>query len=213
MPPLNPPLLMLAMLAMALPGLALADSPQALMAALDRLDNETPIRARLESELWRAEGKGEDREETTRTLTLSLTDNREGFSLQYGPKLLRRLDEEAEQQVTNPDAKTPLNDLAWRLNVNQLRPLLSPAQELRRAIKRAEFREAVSDEYDEQTVTRLIFDRDKSVVHERMRRYIKEFDSTLEIWVTPEGTPLASRVKLDAKGSILFVIRGEHQKM
>lgn len=206
------PLITFTMLAMALTGHALAESPQALMAALERLDTEAPLSARLESELWRADGKGEDREESTRTITINLTDTREGFTLQYGADLLKRLDEEAQQRVDNPDAQTPLNDFIWRLDMNQLRPMLSPAQALRRDVERARFREAAADEYNGRSATRLIFDRDKSVVHERMRRYIKEFHSTLEVWVTPDGTPLASRLKLDAKGSILFVIRGEHQE-
>lgn len=206
------PFITLIVLAVTLAGRAVAESPQALTKALERLDTEAPVSAHLESELWRAEGKGEDREETTRTITISLTDSHEGFTLHYGPDLLRRLDEEAQQRVRNPDAKTPLNDFIWRLDMNQLRPLLSPAKALRRDIERARFREAAVDEYDGRTVTRLIFDRDKSVVHERMRRYIKEFHSTLELWVTPDGTPLASRLKVNAKGSILFVIRGEYRE-
>lgn len=206
------PLITCTILATALTGHALAENPQTLMTALERLDTEAPVSARLESELWRADGKGEDREESTRTITIGLTHTREGFTLQYGPDLLERLDEEAQQRVHNPDTQTPLNDFIWRLDMNQLRPLLSPAKTLRRELERAHFREAANDEYNGQTVTRLIFDRDKSVVHERMRRYIKEFHSTLEVWVKPDGTPLASRLKLDAKGSILFVIRGEHQE-
>lgn len=209
------PIIMLAVLTIMLAGPALAESPQALMAALerlDRLDTKAPVSARLVSELWRAEGKGQDREEATRTITIGLSDSQEGFTLQYGPDLLKRLNEEAQQRVSDPDAQTPLNDFIWRLDMNQLRPLLSPAQALLRDVKRARFRKAAGDEYNGQSVIRLIFDRDKSVVHERTRRYIKEFQSTLEVWVTPDGTPLASRLKLDAKGSILFVIRGEHQE-
>ncbi|WP_027328492.1 hypothetical protein [Marinimicrobium agarilyticum] len=202
----------LTVLAIVLAGRAVAESPAALMEALERLDTATPVSAQLESELWRAEGKGENREETTRAITISLADTAEGFTLQYGPDLLERLDEEAQRRVRDPDAKTPLNDFIWRLDMNQLRPLLSPAQALHRNLERARFREAAADEYNGRTATRLIFDRDKSVVHKRMRRYIKEFHSTLEVWVAPDGTPLASRLKLEAKGSILFVIRGEHRE-
>lgn len=208
----NLSIITLIVLTTILAGPAVAESPQALMAALERLDTKAPVSARLHSELWRAEGKGENREETSKAITTSLSDSHEGFTLRYGPDLLQRLDEEAQQRVSDPDAKTPLNDFIWRLDMNQLRPLLSPAKALRRDLERARFREAAADDYNGQAVTRLIFDRDKSVVHERMRRYIKEFHSTLEVWVAPDGTPLASRLKLDAKGSILFVIRGEHHE-
>lgn len=203
--------LSLLLFSLALPGRA--ESPEALQSALASLAEEpAPVKARLETELWRAEGEGDDREETRVEVKVAISDGPRGFSVHYPPELLARLDEEARAEVDNPDAPDPVQGAMWRMDINQLRPLLSAAPSLARATARAQFRRAQADEYAGRPATRLIYERPREVVSENLRKYIKEFDSTLEIWIDEQGTPLASRILLELRGSLFFVVRGQYRE-
>ncbi len=191
---------------------AKATEVSALLQTLDQLALDQPIRAQLMSKLWRAEGKGEDREETEVSVNTVLSRSPNGIAVHYGWPILERLDAEADQLLEDPDARTPTTDFMWRLDLNEVRPLLNAAAPLAREVRRSAFRTAVKDRWQGKPARRLIFDRDEMVLDERIRKYVKKFSSTLEIWVDEAGVPLASRLKLHAQGGLLFVIRGEHQE-
>lgn len=187
-----------------------ADSLSALLSRLDQLDGAQPVRVQVASELWRADGKGDDREESEAAVDMTVHAGPDGYQLHYGASLIERLESESESLVEDPDATTRTSDFMWQLELNEIRPLLNTADALRREVQRSELKSSQEDTYNDQPATRLAFERDKTLVDERMRKYIKQYDSTLEIWIDDRGTPLASRLKTHAKGSILFVIRGEY---
>ncbi|WP_341939508.1 hypothetical protein [Marinimicrobium sp. C2-29] len=189
-----------------------ADSVSTLISRLDQLEGDQVVKVRVDSELWRADGKGDDREEFEVAVEMTAQSGPEGYQLHYGKPLLERLESESESLVENPDAITKTSDFMWQLDLNEIRPLLDTARTLRREVQRSEFRSSQEDTYNDQPATRLTFERDKQVVDGRMRKYVKQFDSSLEIWVDDEGTPLASRMNMHAKGSLLFVIRGEYRE-
>jgi len=188
-----------------------ASPPERLLQTLGQLEHNQPIRVQLLSALWRAEGK-DDREEVEVSVNTVINRGADGISVTYGWPLLDRLDAEANRLLEDPDARTPTTDFMWRLDLNEVRPLLNAAAPLRREIQRSSFRTIVTDRWQGQPARRLIFDRDKTVLDERARKYVKQFHSTLEIWVDEGGVPLASRLNLHAKGSLLFVIRGEYRE-
>ncbi|WP_024462283.1 hypothetical protein [Marinimicrobium sp. LS-A18] len=191
---------------------ASASQPEDLLQTLDQLEHNRPVRVQLLSALWRAEGKGDDREEVEVSVNTVINRGTDGTSVTYGWPLLDRLEAEANRLLEDPDARTPTTDFMWRLDLNEVRPLLNAAAPLRREIQRSSFRTLVTDRWQGQPARRLIFDRDKTVLDERARKYVKQFHSTLEVWVDEAGMPLASRLNLHAKGSLLFVIRGEYRE-
>ncbi len=191
---------------------ARAEPLTSLLSALDRLDNTPPIEAQLESELWRADGKGDEREEVEIEVVVVVSQDASGYHLHHGWPLMNRLSDEAEALLENPDAPIPTTDSMWRLGLNEVRPLLDAAPTLRREVQRSSFREARPDTYQGQPAQRLIFDRGEQVLDERVRKYVKKFESTLEVWIDEQGRPLASTLNLHAKGSLLFVIRGEYRE-
>lgn len=189
-----------------------ADSVSALLSRLEQLEGSQAVEVRVESEQWRADGKGENREEFEVAVDMRVGSGPDGYRLHYDKALLERLEKESESLIKDPDAITKTSDFMWQLDLNEVRPLLDTARFLRREVRRSEFKNSEEDTYNDRPATRLTFGRDKQVVDGRMRKYVKQFDSSLEIWVDDQGTPLASRLKTHAKGSLLFVIRGEYRE-
>lgn len=191
---------------------ASADGLTDLHTALDRLQSSTPMVARLHSEVWEAEGEGKDRFETSGSASVTLADSSEGFQMRYGNEILARMEGEQLLLAKNPDAPTPTLDAVGRFTPARLRPMISAADKLRRAVTRSRFVAEEPAEYNEWPARLLTFEGDISSVSQRDRKYVRQLTSTLEIWIDDEGVPLASRSRMQLHGRAFIFLRFQHME-
>lgn len=190
---------------------ARADGLVELHSALDLLQGRAPISGELQAEVWNANGKGKERFETEGAVEITLADGAEGLQLRYGNEILHRMDAERQRLAEDPDAPTPTLEALETFTPARLQSTLSAAARLRRIIGRSRFLEERPSVYRDKPARLLTFERDISTVSQRQRKYVKEFQSLLHIWIGDDGTPLASRSQLQLKGSAFIFIRFRHE--
>ncbi|NRR34239.1 hypothetical protein HSX11_29115 [Oxalobacteraceae bacterium] len=189
--------------------LAHADGHSDLKAALERLQGHAPLKAQLETKTWRRAGEGKDSEETSGQASVAIEDGPQGMQLSYGREILARMDAEARAVAKNPNAKTPTLMAAREFAPNDLRPMISAAGELQRILDKATFKSEKPDSYGGKPARVLTFETSIETLSDRDRKYIKDFDGALHVWIGQDGTPLASRMVQNASGRAFIVITFE----
>lgn len=192
-------------------GAAAADGLADLKAALLRLQTPAPLRAILESRTWNRIGEGKEAEETNGTASIMVEDDAKGLRLFYGKDLLARMEAEDRAKIGNANAKTPTLDAAKEFGPADLRPLIAPAGELAKRIDRASFKGEKAASYNGQAARQLSFTVPVETLSDRQRKYLKQFDGGLEIWIGADGTPLASSLHIKGSGRAFVVVGFEFQ--
>jgi hypothetical protein len=190
----------------------LADGLSDLHAALDRLNGEAAVTARLRATVWNAQGEGEDRFETEGEARVVLEDDARGFNVVYSKDLLERLEAEQQAQVDDPDVPTPTTETVRTIGGASLRRMVAAADDLRRSVKAARFLSEQHVDYEGTPARLLTFERDIATIGERDRKYVKQFESVLKVWIAADGTPLAHHSRTDVKGRVFFFIRFSHME-
>ncbi|CAN7497225.1 hypothetical protein LJR289_003371 [Pseudoduganella sp. LjRoot289] len=192
-------------------GAAHADGLSDLKGALSRLQAQTPLKGTLETKTWRRSGEGKDAEEYAGAASIALEDGSQGMRLQYGRELLSRMDVEQQAVAKNPNAKTPTLYAMRELGPDELRPMVSAAESLARQLERTSFNSEKAASYNGRPARQLSFSVPVTSLSDRDRKYVKEFDGKLDIWIDAEGTPLASRLNVHATGRAFIVVSFEYK--
>ena len=200
---------------MLIPALALAsaaahaDGLADLKAALERLQEPAPLKATLDSNVWRRNGEGKDADETSGQAMVAIEDGARGMQLSYSREMLARLDAEATAVARNPNAKTPTLNAAREFSPTDLRPMISAASSLSHMLEKTSFLSEKADVYQGKPARVLSFAQGIDALSDRDRKYVKEFDGRLTIWIAADGTPLASRVTQNVYGRAFIVVTFE----
>lgn len=202
------PRLML-ILVLALAGAAQADGLAELKAALEHLQEPVPLKATLDSNVWRRNGEGKDADETSGQAAVGIEDGQRGMQLSYSRDMLARLDAEATAVARNPNAKTPTLNAAREFSPTDLRPMISAASSLAQMLEKTSFLSEKADVYQGKPARVLTFAQGIDVLADRDRKYVKEFDGRLNVWIAADGTPLASRITQSMHGRAFIVISFE----
>jgi hypothetical protein len=190
-------------------NLAHANGPSDLKAALGRLRGQTPMKASVEVTTWRRTGEGKSAEESAGHASVGVDDNPQGLKIEYDRDFLARLEAEAEAVARNPNAKSSATNAARELNFSDLLPMVSASPSLAHNVERAVFSGEKIDSYKGKPARLLSYTPPITTLKERERKYIKDFDTTLSIWIDADGTPLASRLRQLASGRAFVVVRFE----
>ncbi len=188
---------------------AWADGWSDLQSALERLQGTAPISAQLETEVWSTTGDDEDKTETHALASVLLKDDENGFQMLYKAPLLSVMEQEQEAAVTDPGAKTPTLEAVAALTPNDLRSMLSAANMLKRQLEDSEFTQEESSTYEGSAARLLTFEKGLEALPENEREHVKEFESTIKVWIADNGTPLASESNMRVKGRFMVVIKFE----
>jgi hypothetical protein len=188
---------------------ARADGAADLTAALQRLQEPSPLKASLESNVWRRNGEGKDADETNGQASVLIEENERGMQLNYSREMLAKLDAEAQAVARNPNAKTPTLNAAREFSPTDLRPMISAARTLSHALEKASFKSEKPDAYQGKPARLLTYAQGIDALSDRDRKYVKEFDAYLYVWIGADGTPLASRVTQNAYGRAFIVVSFE----
>lgn len=196
---------------------ARADGQAELKLALERLRAQTPLKAVLETKAWRRNGEGKDAEETQGQASIVVEDGGRGMQLSYDREILARMEAEARAQAKNPNAQTPTLMAAREFGPNDLRPMISAAGELARMMEKAVWKSEKLDSFNGKPVRLISYATSISSLSDRDRKYVKDFEGSLDIWIGADGTPLASRLNQHYKGRAFVVVsfegRNEEQQV
>lgn len=199
--------LTLAVLAAA--PLAHADGLADLKASLARLQGLTPLKATLDVRTIEKDGQGADATEKQGLASLGVEDGARGLQVSYARETLARVDAETRQLARDPKAKTPTAWALAKLETADLLPMVSAASLLARRLDESQFKSEKADTLAGKPARLLTFSIPVTRLPEQQRKYVKEFDSTLSIWIGADGTPLASSVTTNVKGRAFVVVSFE----
>ena len=195
--------------ALLLPVAARADGLADLRAALARLQAQTPLKASLEVRTMERRGEGADATDRQGQVSVALEDGARGLQVLYAKEVLARMDAEARQLVRDPKARTPTVWALDKLDSGDIVPMASAAQALARSVDEAVFKAEKADNYGGKPARLLTFSVPLTKLSEQQRKYVKDFDSTLSLWIGADGTPLASESHTRLKGRAFVVISFE----
>lgn len=184
-----------------------ANPLQELRETLTRLAGSAPLKATVQI---KSEGRSQDGDETetnTGLASVQLEDGPQGLRLSYAQAALSKAAQEEAVRATNPKAPTPTASGLRSLGYSDMRDLARAADNLRRDLATAQLKSERSEPWQGQPARVLVFD----VPQPKKDKYIKKFESTLEVWLAADGTPLASKARQKMEGSAFVVISFEMQ--
>jgi len=200
----------LALVAALLAPLAVrADGLADLKAALARLQALTPLKATLEVRTQDRNGEGSNVSEKLGAASVALEDGARGLQVLYAKDTLARMDAESRQLARDPKAKTPTVWALARVDSTQVVSMASAATGLSRSVDEAVLKSEKADSVGGRPARLLTFSVPVSKLPEEQRKYVKEFDETLDVWIAADGTPLASARHTLVKGRAFVVISFE----
>lgn len=187
---------------------AQADGLSDLHGALARMQAQggAPLKASIEAKTVHRTGEGKAATEDNGSASIAVEDGASGLRLFYGRDMLARLDSEAQALVANPNARTPTTNAAREFTPNDLRPMIGAAAVLARTIERSSFKGEKAASYDGKPARQLSFSVPVETLNDRQRKYIKEFSGGFDVWIGADGTPLASRLQINASGRAYLVV-------
>ncbi len=183
-----------------------ADGLADLKSALARLQGTAPVKGQAELKTWHKVGEGSDVSETRAQAGVAVEDGPRGLQLLYARDLVARLDAERRARAANPQAKTPTVDAMRELQLDDLQPVVSAATGLQRTIDRAKFTGERADTYNGKPARVLTFTSGMEQMSERDRKYVKEYDAGVDVWIAADGTPLAARHHSTMHGRAYVVV-------
>jgi hypothetical protein len=188
---------------------ARADGLSDLKAALGRLQAQTPLKATLDVKTMERHGDGADALEKLGQASLTLEDGARGLQLLYAKDTLSRIDQESRLLSHDPKAKTPTAWALAKLDSSEVLPMTSAVSALSRSVEEAVFKSEKPDAFGGKPARLLTFAVPVTRLPEQQRKYVKQFESTLSIWIGADGTPLASERHTTVKGRAFVVVTFE----
>lgn len=193
-------------LALILGQAALADGLADLREALTRYPATSVIKATAEAKTWKRDGDGKDVDEKTGVASMQFEEGPLGVRMQYSRDTVNRY--AADEQIKEKDAKarTPTLSALGALNMSELRQLANGVPVLSRQLDRSTFKSEKTDVWNGKPARLLSFDYGIGSLSEKDRKYVKQYEGSLEVWIAADGTPLASRTHQTVGGRAYVVV-------
>ncbi|HEY9100618.1 hypothetical protein [Chitinimonas sp.] len=188
-----------------------ADGLADLKGALARLQGQAPVSGALEVKSWRKTGDGKDAQEKQGQANFNIEESARGLQVLYGKELLARADAEDRAKSKDKKAKTPTLYALGEVGNRELRNMTTAAAALSRELEDAVFKTEAADSYNGKPARKLSFEMPLEKLSEEARKYVRKFDTTLDIWIANDGTPLASSLHVNASGRAFVVISFEQR--
>ncbi len=184
-----------------------ANPLQELRDVLSRLTAHSPLKASVQ---LKSEGRSSDGDETEVNVglaTVQAEDGPLGLRLSYPQAALTLATQEEAARAVNPKAPAPTSTGLRNLGFSDVRELTRAAEILRRSLTNATLKAERNEPWQGRPARVLVFD----VPQARKDKYVKKYESTLEVWLGADGVPLASRNRERMEGSAFVVISFEVQ--
>ncbi|MDO8312563.1 MAG: hypothetical protein Q7T25_11550 [Sideroxyarcus sp.] len=144
-------------------------------------------------------------------VSVLLEDGARGMQMLYSKEVLLRAESEARAKTKDSRKKTPTVLGLSELSTAEVRPMIAPVADLLRQIEEGSFKGEKLDTYNGKPARLLSFEFGIDKLTERERKYVKKLDSTLELWIAADGTPLASRFRWIGSGRAFLVVSFEQR--
>ena len=186
------------------PTLLFADGLTDMRAALQKLENDQPLRARVEIKTRRSGGESNKQKQSESVSSVIVESGADGLKLSWSPDQIKQSRKAAWIEATDPDA--PKSDIA---NLKTLEPgealnLFDAADALRRHLERARLLEDKSDTYKGKPA-RLLVIRIDLAFNEEERKALKSSEAVEKLWLDNDGIPIAMDRTIDAKFSKFLI--------
>jgi hypothetical protein len=185
---------------------ALADGQADLRAALARLSGAAALRAEVEVLTQERYGEGREAIEKAGRVVLDVEQGPRGLQLSLGADTLARLEAETRARGRDPDARTPTMQALRRFDTATIAPMLSAANALSAELDAASFKGERTESWRARPARVLSYALPASSLDELQRKYFRQYDGSLEIWIAPDGTPLASSTRASVSGRAFVVV-------
>ncbi|MBI3713893.1 MAG: hypothetical protein HY253_13170 [Burkholderiales bacterium] len=186
-----------------------ADGLSDLKGALARLQGQTPLKAVVDAKTWNRQGEGKELEETQGSASVLVEESQRGLQVLYSKEMLSKLEAEERLKEKDQKAKTPTLAALGEVNSSALRPMISAASHLLRNLEKAIFKGEKNDSFNGKPARVLNFEISIDKLTEKERKYMKKFESSFNVWIAEDGTPLASRAAQKVEGRAFVVISFE----
>lgn len=184
-----------------------ANPLQELRDTLARLAGHTPLKAAVQLKSESRNPDGDDGEASTGLATVQLEDGPQGLRMSFPQAALSRAAQEDAARAANPKAPAPTATGLRALSFSDLSELSRAAESLQRDLAKAVFLAERKEPWQGRPARVLVFDLPQA----KKDKYVKKNESTLEVWLGPDGVPLASRNRQRVEGSAFVVINFEFE--
>jgi hypothetical protein len=197
------------LLPLLLSGHLAADGLSDFRAALSRYTAKSTVKGTLEVQTWSKQGKGKDATETRGQATAWVEYGPQGLQMRWNRALLNQLDREARMRAKDAAQTNRASNAIWQMDLRRTYNLLDASKELSEILETATFLSEGTEPLNGRPTRVLRFSVPQSGVQERFRRWIKEFESTVKIWIDKDGSPLSYWQSAHAKARAFLVITFE----
>lgn len=183
-----------------------ADGITDLKAALNRLQAQSNVKAVMEVKNSRKQGEDKEAVETHGQINVNLEDGARGLLITFPKDVLGKLEQEARARIKDKESKSPTRQASTEVSPEESQMMLSAVNALQRQIEEASFKGEKSEAYNGKAARLLTFEFGMERLPASAKKYIKNFESRLEIWINTDGTPLASRLVEHGNGRAFIVV-------
>jgi hypothetical protein len=189
-----------------------ADGLSNLKSALGRYGAKSTIKGVFEAQIWSQQGKDKDATQTRGRAKASIEYGPQGLRMSWDRPFLQQLDKETRaRSQPNPPTNQALNAL-WAMDMRKASGMVNPAEELLRVIDTATFLSEGIETFNGRQVRTLNFSVPLGSEAQRFRRWLKDFNSTVKIWIDADGSPLGFLQKVHMKARAFLVITLEQTR-
>jgi hypothetical protein len=189
-----------------------ADGLSDLKAALARYGAKSTIRGTFEAQAWSQQGKDKDATQTRGRAQASVEYGPQGLRMFWDRPLLQQLDRETRARSRpNPPTNQALNAL-WSMDMRSAAGMVNPVEELSRVLDTATFINEGSEPFNGRQARALNFTAPLGSEAQRLRRWLKDYSSTIVVWIDGNGSPLGISRKVIMKARAFLVISLEQTR-
>ncbi|HUG11526.1 MAG TPA: hypothetical protein VMM36_10955 [Opitutaceae bacterium] len=186
-------------------SVARADTHSELTAALARFTGESEVRAGVSYEYWSEAGDKDGMVEETCTVSVGIAEDADGLRVTWSRGTLADAAEEVRAASVDGEVKTPMRRAMGLLSATVLSGYLNGAIELSRWLGQSELLREEAAEWKGAPARLLIFNSTPRV-NAQTRKYLKELEATVRVWVGKDGVPLAAERSVQFKGRAFLVV-------
>jgi hypothetical protein len=186
------------------PTFLFADGLTDVRAALQKLQSDQPLRARVEIKTRHSGGESNKQKQSDSVSSVIVESGAEGLKLSWSPDQIKASRKAAWAETANPDApKSEIAELK-ALEAGHALNLLDAADPLRRGLERARLLEDKADNHNGKSA-RLLVIRIELALDEEGRKALKSSEAIEKLWLDGDGIPVAMDRNIDAKFSKFLI--------
>lgn len=186
-------------------SVARAETHSELTAALAHFAGESRVRADVNYEYWSEAGDKDGMDEEKCTVSVGIEENTDGLRVMWSRDTLVAAAEEVRVASLDGEAKTPMRRAMGLLSATVLSGYLNGSIELNRWLGQSELENEEAAEW-KGAPARLLTFKNTPRVNKQTKKYLKELESTVRVWVGEGGVPLAAERNVRFKGRALLVV-------